>query len=687
MIQSLNSELFNPHYIYNGLGGTRKWDKYLVEAFTEPAQRFLKSGKDKLYTYYQEGTSPHREFWDRELDRWNNGYTVDGIHCPSLQYIYLNYCPIWNAAKKLYTFPEFWDLDFDHFTQIEKAEAEKKHFCEFKARRRGASLKGGVPIIKNLHTIRGSMNYIMAFNDSHASKTWSMVKHYLNHINKTTAFYKSRNPDTTDSIKMARIAFDGEGRKIEKGYLSELHKVVFKDAVTKGVGGAISLAILEEAGVWSNLEDVLEYIKPATQDGDIVSGLILMYGSVGELSQSKMLKEIFYNPSKHGFLSFPNYWGIDSSKGKECGYYIPEYICMKPYIDEWGNSDIEAAMAAIDKNREKEKKKNIKSFSLYRSQHPIYPEEGFMARGMSKFPAELISKQLANIEGNDFLKHYGRAVKLQEIDGKIKLETLHNRLTPFNEWPVDFKKHTEGLEGYPWIYEAPMPDTPYELYIGGTDSVDKDNLGKLNSDSLFVMYIYKRSSGLLTEYVKREIVASLIGRPEIIADIYEQAEYLEKLYNAKNLVENGNPGILIFHNNRNTGHYLQDELIEIQGLTPNSNVRNKKGYNPTVSVRNHGDGLIVQYLKEVLDTEFDENGEIIKQVFGVERIKDIGLLKEMLGYDEDSNCDRLDAFRGCLLYEEALLKREITLNNGTSISDQFASRVEKSRKKKNSIVW
>ena len=84
--------------------------------------------------------------------------------------------------------------------------------------------------------------------------------------------------------------------------------------------------------------------------------------------------------------------------------------------------------------------------------------------------------------------------------------------------------------------------------------------------------------------------------------------------------------------------------------------------------------------KEVIDTKWTEEGEIESQVFGIERIKDVGLLKEMLGYDEETNCDRLDAFRGCLLYEEALTKHEIQLNNGTSISDQLAKRAGKGRK-------
>lgn len=715
---SLNKELFNPYYIYNGLDGKAKWTKEYVEAFTEVSLDFLaEEGRNRRgkYTLYSEGTAPYKEFWDREEDRILNGYTYKGVHCPGMYYFYLNYCPIFDKLKKKYVFPNFWDLDFDYFSKIEQAIKEGKHFVTLKKRQCGFSLKNAVPLTYALHTQRGSINYLFAFLESHASKTWSFVKHYLNHINNTTDFYKNRNPDRNDFLKMSFEEIDSDGKKSEFGYLSELHKVVFKDSPDKGVGGQINVCIIEEGGIFNNLEDVIEYIKPATEQGGIVTGLILLFGSVGDLEKCKGLKEIFYNPEKHGFASFVNNWSIDSNKGKECGYYVPEYIALYPFVDEWGNSIIDSyteedkqnlqnnilwqrdikgknkaevycAVDYIKIKLERERKKNLKAFTLYRTQHPIYPEDAFLSRGLNKFPVDLISKQLANVQGNDALKNYGRCVKLQEIEGKIKIETLH-RQKRFDEWPVKFKEHTEDLQGNIWIWEDPMPNAPDDLYIASTDSVDQDNLGKLNSDSLFAMYVYKRSSGQLNEYTKKELVASLVGRPELIRDIYEQAEYLEKLYNAKNLVENANVGIINYHNNRNTDRYLQDELMEIKGINPNSNVRRKKGYHPTVEVKNHGDNLIIQYLKEIIETEYDEKGEIVKQVLGIERIKDIGLLKEMLGYDEEANCDRLDALRGCLLFEEALFKKEITVLNGKSPYEALSQRAGKVRKQTIRDYW
>jgi len=52
----------------------------------------------------------------------------------------------------------------------------------------------------------------------------------------------------------------------------------------------------------------------------------------------------------------------------------------------------------------------------------------------------------------------------------------------------------------------------------------------------------------------------------------------------------------------------------------------------------------VQFLTEEIDHETKENGEIVKTTYGVERIPDPMLLKEMQQYRDGLNVDRLVAF-------------------------------------------
>jgi len=52
----------------------------------------------------------------------------------------------------------------------------------------------------------------------------------------------------------------------------------------------------------------------------------------------------------------------------------------------------------------------------------------------------------------------------------------------------------------------------------------------------------------------------------------------------------------------------------------------------------------IQFLQEELDVVTKEDGTIVKTVYGVERIPDIMLLKEMMAYHDGLNVDRLVTF-------------------------------------------
>jgi hypothetical protein len=52
----------------------------------------------------------------------------------------------------------------------------------------------------------------------------------------------------------------------------------------------------------------------------------------------------------------------------------------------------------------------------------------------------------------------------------------------------------------------------------------------------------------------------------------------------------------------------------------------------------------IHFLEEHVDVETKPNGEIVKTTYGIERIPDIMLLKEMAAYRDGLNVDRLVAF-------------------------------------------
>jgi len=682
-----------PFYKYNGLDGISKWKDTIK--FKEPGLRFL---KDKVYTTYPKGTSGYIEYWNKEKEKVLNGVSIDGQFISGYEYFYLNYCPIpLQGSKSQIDFADFWDLDADWFKQIDSAEKLKKYLAALKARRRGFSLKDMIPITRKLVFERNTMSYLAAYLDAHANKSMAFVKRYLNHINKHTGWFRSRNPNTNDHIKIAYL--DNKG--IEKGRLNELYKILLKDNPTKGVGGNCDLFVYEEAGIvpGTQLLDTLEYVKAATEDGDIVNGLIIIYGSVGELEKCQSLKSIFLNPSTNGFMEYDNIWGDETIGNNKCGYFVPEYICMKPFIDKDGNSQIDEALERILKKRQEKKKLSTKQYIIYVTQHPIKPSEAFLGRARSPFPIDKLSQHLIRLESSGEYK-YGYAVKLHNDKGVIKQQINYAIKSPFSEYPVDISKQ-EGSEGTVWIYEPPISQNKVEnLYYQATDSVDQ-NVAP-TSDSLFCTYIFKKDPGNLKLFndnstevhnFKDEIVASYIGRRDKVEECYDISMYMSMLYGCKNLVENANIGIINHHINLNKDYLLQDQLDEIKGINPGSVVKRTKGFHPTKEVIAHGDDLVNSYCLQVIGYEYkiNEKGEqeIQREILGLERIRDLGLLREMIEYDGEINADRLTTFRACLLYKEALEKKQIkVLNNKNDPIAQAAKFAESMLiKNKHNKIW
>lgn len=678
-----------PYYRYNGKEGLDKW--YNTDAFREPALRFLKDG---TYTSFPKGTSGYIEHWNKEKDKILNGVTVDGQSISGYHYQYLNYCPIpILGSKKSLNFPDFWDLDADWFIQLDRGKELKKHISALKARKRGFSLKDMVPIVRDLVFERDYINYLASYKDSYATKSWSFVKRYLNHINKHTGFYRTRSINTSDHIKVSYY----DSQKIERGRMNELYKTVLKDDPTKGVGGNINKFIYEEAGIvpGTQLLDTLEFIKAAMEEGDFMEGLIILYGSVGELEASQSLKELFYNPGPNGFMEFDNVWEDDSIGDKKCGYFVPEFLCYRGCIDKDGNSLIDKALESINRKRLEKKKLSSKSYRIYVTQHPIKPAEAFLNTGKNRFPVDLLAKWANHLESTGEYK-YGYGIKLHNDNGIIKHEILHDVYHPFSEYKSDMLK-MDGVEGVIWIYEPPVTKNRTEnLYIQSTDDIVQDKT--TSSDSLFCTYVFKNDPGSLNiggdnsenkQYFRDSIVASYVGRRDNSEIMYQMTQYLTEYYpGCKNLVENATVGLKNYYINNSKEFLLQEQMDEIKGINPTSKVKRDYGYHPTAAVISHGDDLYYKYLTEVIGYEYNEDGSIKKEILGYTRIRDLGLIRETIDYNPEGNFDRITAFRGILLFKEALTKREIrVLDNKNDPVAQAAAFAEKMLQRQYNRSW
>ena len=143
------------------------------------------------------------------------------------------------------------------------------------------------------------------------------------------------------------------------------------------------------------------------------------------------------------------------------------------------------------------------------------------------------------------------------------------------------------------------------------------------------------------------IVASWCGRFDDINKTHERLELLIEWYNAWTIVENNVALFIQYMISKKKQRYLvpKDMVLFLKDIGANRNVFQQYGWKNVGTIFK---GTILSYgiefLKEELDHETLPDGTIVKTIYGVERIPDPMLLKEMQAYREGLNVDRIVAF-------------------------------------------
>lgn len=78
--------------------------------------------------------------------------------------------------------------------------------------------------------------------------------------------------------------------------------------------------------------------------------------------------------------------------------------------------------------------------------------------------------------------------------------------------------------------------------------------------------------------------------------------------------------------------------------------------------------MIIEFLKQTQEKIFDsETGHLVKEIKGVQKIKDYMLLQEMLEHREDLNVDRLMAFGYALMAANSMAQHTPMEENDKSL--------------------
>jgi len=124
-------------------------------------------------------------------------------------------------------------------------------------------------------------------------------------------------------------------------------------------------------------------------------------------------------------------------------------------------------------------------------------------------------------------------------------------------------------------------------------------------------------------------------------------------YNAWTIIEN-NISLFIQHMiAKRKQKYLvpKQQILYLKDLGSNNAVYQEYGWKNTGTLfKSHLISYAIEFIREQIDQETDENGEVMNITLGVERIPDPMLLKEMLAYYPGLNVDRLVAFSALIAF-------------------------------------
>jgi len=626
-----------------------------IEKFNEQARRFAIDG---LYTKDPLNSRDYLHYWGKqEKDKCRKGVIFNNNgktwYLTRDYYFWINFLKIYDKAKKGFFFPEIWDTHYHIALYEHLAELHYTHVALLKKRQIGSSYFHLAKIINQFWFEEGATLKIGASLKDYINEKgdWKFLNEYRKVLNRNTGWYRGCDPDKTLTWQQ-RAKGTVDGKEIYIGNDSTITGYSFENDPTSGVGGSTTIFYHEEAGIAPKMDTTYEFIRPALSSGMITTGLFIAAGSVGDLAKCQPLKQMMLYPEAHGI--YPVDTNLLDEKGTlgKSGLFIPEQWSMPPYIDKYGNSLVEESLKAIAEERLVWKKEL--SASLYQlriSQKPINIHEAFAYRNESVFPMHLVSKQIKRIEDKEYpIEH----VKL-ERDDKGKVEIKRTNDLPIIDFPI--KRGMENKEGVVCIHERPPEGRiDWGTYYASVDPVDS---GKTStSDSLFSIYIYKATTevtkiGLDKKIENRlegdKIVAWWCGRFDDINKTHDRAEMLIDLYNAWTIVEANKSNFITHMINQKKQHMLVPRsqlLVFNKDMKGQSETYQEYGWKNSVPVWNHLLGYGIEYLKEVLDTVYKQDTQIVvKNTYGIERIPDIMLLREMMAYEDGKgNYDRIVAY-------------------------------------------
>jgi hypothetical protein len=375
----------------------------------------------------------------------------------------------------------------------------------------------------------------------------------------------------------------------------------------------------------------------------------ILTGTGGDMKRFMDAKSLMFDVDNFNFLTYNNEkdttrvhglfisykYRMEAKEDSTLGAYLKEPIDSDLYKIPMLVSNEDKAKEITTNNLERLKKAGDRiAYLKEKMYYPLEVDDIFLNEDTNIFDIEAAKRQKTRILQND---RTGTPVILYADEDKIGHNFTDKQ--PITNFPL---KNSDLKDAPIVIYEFPVENPPYGLYVAGVDPYRQGQ--SAYSSSLGAVYVYKRMHDITGEKYQDMFVASYVARPDKKETWEEQARLLIKYYNARTLCENDDISFIEYMKAKGDAHYLEKQPQWLHEVVPNTTVKREYGiHRSSQKIIDYLHNCLKKYLEETLLSEKDDEGNIIKQITGVNKIFDPVLLEEVIQYNDQGNFDRIVA--------------------------------------------
>jgi hypothetical protein len=626
-----------------------------------------------------------KPFFDFHRELCLNGAMMGGVYINPFLYWHLN---IWHTevdvidergriAQK-YANPFLRDNEWLVTNEIDRAQQEKRGLVILGIRRFAKSVLEASYIAWGATFDENSQNIIAGLNAPDIKLITDKIDKGLNFIPEYWRWQRIED-NWKNQVTLGIKTKSGERIPFSSILIRNLDEGNNEEAIA---GTKPRKLIIDEIGKGNFLRGLQAAIPGFTTPYGWGCSPILT-GTGGDMKKFMDAKSLMFDADNFNFLTYNN----SKDDKRVHGLFISHKYRMEAkeesslgaFLNEPTNSDLhnvkmlvsdeEKATKITNDNLDRLKKAGDRvAYLKEKMYYPMEVDDIFLNEDTNIFDIESAKRQKFRLLQQE---RTGTPVVLFHDGEKIAHE-FTDRM-PISNFPL---KNSDLKEAPVVIYEFPVDNPPYGLYVAG---VDPYRQGKsAYSSSLGAVYIYKRMHEISGEKYQDMFVASYVARPDKKETWEEQARFLIKYYNARTLCENDDISFIEYMKSKGDAHYLEKQPEWLKEIVPNTTVKRDYGiHRSSQKIIDYLHTCLKKYMEAPIFVEKNDAGEVIREVLGVSKMFDPVLLEEIIQYNDQGNFDRIVAAE--LAIAQALKMDPIMGKIGGTSDERVASMFNKKR--------